>query len=150
MERVWLTALSARRAHRHRPGRVCLAAATMFDEACAAHGNLPAYQNFGATLDLRAARRPEPRVRRMAAEEIRARAGDRVALMMPNVLQYPIALFGMLRAGHGGRQHQSALHRRASSSTSSRTPARRPSSSSRISRTSCSRCCRRRSSSRSW
>lgn len=27
------------------------------------------------------------------------RAGDRVALMMPNLLQYPIALFGCLRAG---------------------------------------------------
>ena len=26
-------------------------------------------------------------------------AGDRVALMMPNILQYPIALFGVLRAG---------------------------------------------------
>ena len=25
--------------------------------------------------------------------------GDRVALMMPNILQYPIALFGVLRAG---------------------------------------------------
>ncbi|NBW88512.1 MAG: long-chain-fatty-acid--CoA ligase, partial [Gammaproteobacteria bacterium] len=27
------------------------------------------------------------------------RRGDRVAIMMPNVLQYPIALFGVLRAG---------------------------------------------------
>src|SRR3546814_7326124 len=25
--------------------------------------------------------------------------GDRVALMMPNLLQYPVALFGVLRAG---------------------------------------------------
>jgi long-chain acyl-CoA synthetase len=25
--------------------------------------------------------------------------GDRVALMMPNILQYPVALFGVLRAG---------------------------------------------------
>ncbi|MCP5967193.1 AMP-binding protein, partial [Klebsiella pneumoniae] len=25
--------------------------------------------------------------------------GDRVALMMPNLLQYPVALFGILRAG---------------------------------------------------
>jgi len=27
--------------------------------------------------------------------------GDRIALMMPNILQYPIALFGALRAGMG-------------------------------------------------
>jgi long-chain acyl-CoA synthetase len=25
--------------------------------------------------------------------------GDRVALMMPNIMQYPIAMFGALRAG---------------------------------------------------
>ncbi len=35
----------------------------------------------------------------MAAAEIRLARGDRVALMMPNILQYPIALFGALRAG---------------------------------------------------
>ena len=37
--------------------------------------------------------------------------GDRVAVMMPNVLQYPIAVHGALRAGLHGRQHQSAVHR---------------------------------------
>jgi long-chain acyl-CoA synthetase len=31
--------------------------------------------------------------------EARLKKGDRVAIMMPNVLQYPIALFGALRAG---------------------------------------------------
>ena len=25
--------------------------------------------------------------------------GDRVAIMMPNILQYPVAVFGILRAG---------------------------------------------------
>ncbi len=27
------------------------------------------------------------------------KTGDKVAIMMPNVLQYPIAFFGLLRAG---------------------------------------------------
>ena len=31
--------------------------------------------------------------------ELKLKKGDRVALMMPNVLQYPVALFGVLRAG---------------------------------------------------
>ncbi|MEO8161924.1 MAG: AMP-binding protein, partial [Arenimonas sp.] len=31
--------------------------------------------------------------------ELKLKKGDRVALMMPNVLQYPIAIFGVLRAG---------------------------------------------------
>ena len=39
------------------------------------------------------------------------RAGDRLAVQMPNCLAYPIVTFGALqgRAGHG--QHQPALHR---------------------------------------
>ena len=49
--------------------------------------------------------------------------GTRVALMMPNILQYPVCLFGALRAGLHGGQRQSALHARASSSTSSTIPA---------------------------
>ncbi|PIP94713.1 MAG: long-chain-fatty-acid--CoA ligase [Bdellovibrio sp. CG12_big_fil_rev_8_21_14_0_65_39_13] len=31
--------------------------------------------------------------------DLKLQKGDRVALMMPNILQYPIALFGVLRAG---------------------------------------------------
>jgi hypothetical protein len=40
----------------------------------------------------------------------RPRRGGRVAIMLPNVLQYPIALFGALRAGLHRRQHQPAVH----------------------------------------
>ena len=36
--------------------------------------------------------------------------GARVALMMPNVLQYPIATAAVLRAGYRGRERQPALH----------------------------------------
>ena len=36
--------------------------------------------------------------------------GARVALMMPNVLQYPVSTAAVLRAGYRGRERQSALH----------------------------------------
>ena len=36
--------------------------------------------------------------------------GDRVAVMMPNVLQYPVAIAGILRAGYDGGERQPALH----------------------------------------
>ena len=36
--------------------------------------------------------------------------GDRVAVMMPNVLQYPVTTAGVLRAGYVGGERQSALH----------------------------------------
>ena len=71
----------------------------MFEEACAAYGNLAAFENFGAVLTYA---QLETLSRAFAAwlqKKSGLAAGDRVALMMPNVLQYPIALFGILRAG---------------------------------------------------
>ena len=56
--------------------------------------------------------------------------GDRVALMMPNVPQYPIAVAAVLRAGFVV-VNVTHCTRRASWSISSRTRAPRPSSSSR-------------------
>jgi long-chain acyl-CoA synthetase len=63
--------------------------------------------------------------------------GDRVAIMMPNVPQYPVAVAAILRAGFVV-VNVNPLYTRASWSTSSRTPAPRPSSSSRTSPTRCS------------
>jgi long-chain acyl-CoA synthetase len=71
----------------------------LFDEAVATHGNKPAYTNMGATLTFA---QLDALTRAFAAwlqKKSGLVAGDRVALMMPNVLQYPIALFGALRAG---------------------------------------------------
>ena len=70
------------------------------------------------------------------------RKGDRVAIMLPNVLQYPVALFGALRAGSPSSTPTRST-RRASSSTSCTIRAPGRSSSSRTSRT-CSRTCSRR------
>jgi long-chain acyl-CoA synthetase len=71
----------------------------IFDEACAAHRHSPAFSNMGATLSY--AQLDE--LSRAFAAWLQHRSGlvrgDRVALMMPNILQYPIALFGVLRAG---------------------------------------------------
>src|ERR1700688_117834 len=71
----------------------------IFEEACAAHGHAPAFTNMGATLSF--AQLDE--LSRAFAAWLQKKSGlvpgDRVALMMPNILQYPIALFGALRAG---------------------------------------------------
>jgi long-chain acyl-CoA synthetase len=71
----------------------------LFEEAVATHGNKPAYANMGATLTFA---QLEALTRAFAAwlqHKSGLAAGDRVALMMPNILQYPVALFGVLRAG---------------------------------------------------
>ena len=71
----------------------------MFEAAVKRHPDMPAYINMGQILTFR---KLEERSRAFAAylqNELRLEKGDRVALMMPNLLQYPIALFGALRAG---------------------------------------------------
>ena len=58
----------------------------------------PAYVNFGRTLSFNDIDRYS---RDFAAylQNSGLKPGDRIALQMPNLLQYPIALFGSLRAG---------------------------------------------------
>lgn len=71
----------------------------MFEAAVKRHPDMPAYINMGQVLTFR---KLEERSRAFAAylqNELRLEKGDRVALMMPNLLQYLIALFGALRAG---------------------------------------------------
>jgi long-chain acyl-CoA synthetase len=71
----------------------------LFEEACRNYGNRPAYVNFGAILTYA---QLETLSRAFAAWLTRKSGlvkGDRVAIMLPNTLQYPIALFGVLRAG---------------------------------------------------
>ncbi|WP_314879324.1 long-chain-fatty-acid--CoA ligase FadD [Haemophilus parahaemolyticus] len=71
----------------------------MFEAAVKRHPDMPAYINMGQVLTFR---KLEERSRAFAAylqNELRLEKGDRVALMMPNLLQYPIALFGALRVG---------------------------------------------------
>ena len=69
------------------------------EEAFSSFRTLPAFSNMGATLTY--AQLDE--LSRAFAAWLQHKSGlvrgDRVALMMPNILQYPIALFGALRAG---------------------------------------------------
>ncbi len=69
------------------------------EEAFSSYRTLPAFSNMGATLTY--AQLDE--LSRAFAAWLQHKSGlvrgDRVALMMPNILQYPIALFGALRAG---------------------------------------------------
>jgi long-chain acyl-CoA synthetase len=70
----------------------------IFDQSCAQYRNRTAYVNFDRELsygDL-------DRLSRDFAAWLQSkgmRKGDRMALMMPNILQYPVALFGAMRAG---------------------------------------------------
>jgi long-chain acyl-CoA synthetase len=71
---------------------------SMFMRSCERFADRPAFSSFGTTLTYAEL---EQRSRAFAAflQSRGLRKGDRIALMMPNILQYPVALFGALRAG---------------------------------------------------
>ncbi|USD61118.1 long-chain-fatty-acid--CoA ligase FadD [Vibrio sp. SCSIO 43140] len=71
----------------------------MFEQSVHKFADQPAFVNMGSVMTFR---KLEERSRAFAAylqNELKLQKGDRVAIMMPNLLQYPIALFGVLRAG---------------------------------------------------
>jgi long-chain acyl-CoA synthetase len=70
----------------------------VFEESCRKFSDRPAFHNLGTSLSYR----DLDRYSLQFAGYLRSlglKRGDRVALMMPNLLQYPVALFGVLRAG---------------------------------------------------
>jgi long-chain acyl-CoA synthetase len=70
----------------------------VLEDSCRRFADRPAYHNLGVTLTYQDLDRFS---RDFAAYLLGSGLvpGDRVALMMPNILQYPVALFGTLRAG---------------------------------------------------
>ncbi len=70
----------------------------LLEGSCRRFAERPAYHNLGVTLTFRDLERLSGEFAAYLAGLGLAK-GDRVALMMPNLLQYPVALFGVLRAG---------------------------------------------------
>jgi long-chain acyl-CoA synthetase len=71
----------------------------ILEKSCERYASLPAFSNMGTTLTYGQL----DRMSRSFGAYLQASAGlskgDRVAIMMPNLLQYPVTLFGALRAG---------------------------------------------------
>jgi long-chain acyl-CoA synthetase len=59
----------------------------------------PAFHNMGRTLSYAEVDRLSYQFACYLQNDLKLSRGDRVAIMMPNLLQYPVALFGLLRAG---------------------------------------------------
>lgn len=61
--------------------------------------NLPAYHNMGKTITFSELETESKKFGSYLQNQLGLKQGDRVALMLPNILQYPIALFGILQVG---------------------------------------------------
>ena len=67
--------------------------------ACRDFAARPAYENMGRTLSYAQIDALSQQFAAYLLYELKLKKGDRIAIMLPNVLQYPIAIFGALRAG---------------------------------------------------
>ncbi|MBK7471266.1 MAG: AMP-binding protein [Betaproteobacteria bacterium] len=71
----------------------------ILEQSCARFGALPAYGNMGVSITYGQLDQASRAFGAFLQKSLGMRRGDRVALMLPNLLQYPVALFGALRAG---------------------------------------------------
>jgi long-chain acyl-CoA synthetase len=71
---------------------------SLFEESIRRFGDRPAYSNFGVTITYREL---DERARALAAylQGLGLDPGDRVSIMMPNLLSNPVAIFAVLLAG---------------------------------------------------
>jgi long-chain acyl-CoA synthetase len=97
MEKIWLQSYPAGVPAEididHIPSLVAL-----FEQACATYADKVAYISMGKEMTYRQLNEDSMAFAGWLQSK-GLKKGDRVALMMPNLLQYPVALFGTLRAG---------------------------------------------------
>ncbi|CAK9890690.1 long-chain-fatty-acid--CoA ligase FadD2 [Pseudomonas fluorescens] len=71
----------------------------VFERSCKKFADRPAFSNLGVTLSFAELERYCAAFAAYLQQHTDLVPGDRIAVQMPNVLQYPIAVFGAMRAG---------------------------------------------------
>ena len=71
----------------------------LLESSCLRFAELDAYTSLGRTMTYAEFDRDARDFAAWLQQSAKLERGDRIAIMLPNVLQYPIALFGALRAG---------------------------------------------------
>ena len=71
----------------------------LLDESEKKYPDHLAFANFGASIDYTKIAQDSRSFAAYLQNVLGLKKGDRIAMMMPNLLQYPVAIFGALRAG---------------------------------------------------
>lgn len=71
----------------------------MIEDSCRRHGDKVAYENMGVRMTYAEVDRLSRDFAAYLQQELKLKKGERIAIQMPNCLQFPIAFFGALRAG---------------------------------------------------
>ncbi|MDF7676233.1 AMP-binding protein [Neisseriaceae bacterium ESL0693] len=98
MEKIWLSS--------YQPGvradidvRACGSIIDVFQQSVRQFGSRPGFSNFGVTQTYAQTASYVNQLSAFLQHQFGLKKGDRVAIMMPNVLQYPVAVFAILQAG---------------------------------------------------
>src|ERR1700685_900118 len=72
---------------------------SLIEDACNRYAKRIAYHSMGTAMSYRELDRRSRAFGAWLQQRAGLKSGDRIAIMLPNLLQYPIAMFGALRAG---------------------------------------------------
>lgn len=98
MEKIWLNNYPAGIA----PEVDCTAYTSVddvFSQSCQRYAARPAFSSMGTTLSYAEIDRRSRDFAAFLQQRCGLQKGERIAIMLPNVLQYPVAVFGAFRAG---------------------------------------------------
>ncbi len=71
----------------------------LFDQICQRYPQLKAYTNMGTDISYGKLAQKVEAFAAFLQQKLGFKKGDRVGVMLPNSLQYPVAMFGVLKAG---------------------------------------------------
>ncbi|UXY17086.1 long-chain-fatty-acid--CoA ligase FadD [Chitiniphilus purpureus] len=98
MDRPWLASYPS-----HAPHQIDVEAFSsipdVFARSVQKYADRPAFVNMGKSLTYRQISERAQAFATFLQQDLKLARGTRVAVMMPNLLQYPIAIFGILQAG---------------------------------------------------
>jgi long-chain acyl-CoA synthetase len=71
----------------------------LFDKSCSLYAKQKAFSNMGCDIYYRELKDQVEAFAAFLQQSLGLKKGDRVGIMLPNSLQYPVAMFGILKAG---------------------------------------------------
>ncbi|MBL8251017.1 MAG: AMP-binding protein [Candidatus Competibacter sp.] len=98
MEKVWLTRYPSGVPAEIDPDRY-RSLVEVFERSCCQFGRRQAFYSLGRGMSYNELEQKSRAFAVYLQQDLSLEKGERVAIMLPNLLQYPVALFGILRAG---------------------------------------------------
>ncbi len=95
---IWLKHYPKGISHEVNPDRYT-SLAELMDEGLRKYADWPAYANMGKQISFKQLDEMSRQFASYLQNDLKLQKGDRLAIQMPNLMQYPVALFGALRAG---------------------------------------------------